>query len=80
MYLFVQSWLLWCKYLLFIPVFFQWKLHLFELEEELKIDPQIKYALYQVAFSHIMLMLVTVILYDLLVAVHHQHIAEKKLC
>ncbi|KAF3322451.1 hypothetical protein FCM35_KLT13592 [Carex littledalei] len=24
-----------------------WKLHLFELEEELKIDPQIKYALYQ---------------------------------
>lgn len=26
----------------------QWKLHLFELEEEMKIDPSIKYVLYQV--------------------------------
>lgn len=32
------------------PVFsaWQWKLHLFELEEEMKIDPPIKYVLYQV--------------------------------
>lgn len=31
-------------------VFFvqQWKLHLFELEEEMKINPPIKYVLYQV--------------------------------
>lgn len=28
--------------------FLQWKLHLFELEGELKIDPPIKYVLYEV--------------------------------
>lgn len=26
----------------------QWKLHIFELEEEMKIDPSIKYVIYQV--------------------------------
>ena len=30
----------------------QWKLHLFELEEEMKIDPPIKYVLYQVIVLH----------------------------
>lgn len=28
----------------------QWKLHLFELEAELKIDPLIKYVIYQVCY------------------------------
>lgn len=28
----------------------QWKLHIFELEEEMKIDPSIKYVIYQVRF------------------------------
>lgn len=29
-------------------LFFQWKLHIFELEEEMKINPSIKYVIYQV--------------------------------
>lgn len=36
--------------LLFTPLLFfqQWKLHIFELEEEMNISPSIKYVIYQV--------------------------------
>ena len=44
------------KILIWYIIFFlvQWKLHLFELEEEMKTEPTVKYVLYQVFIIYLL--------------------------
>lgn len=47
-YILIQYFFQLMEYLTHLYNVLQWKLHLFELEEEMKIDPPIKYVLYEV--------------------------------